>query len=161
MLNHTSTTAIARTLLLAGILVAVTVLAARTFMPAFAQETVNMNVLPADAIDFDENNDDSVAVYTATDPEGEDIVWALLEADVTVGTITLIESDYHDHSDFSIDGGVLTFKDGPPDYEESKGGVADDETTYNVVVVAKTGGVDDHYDLPAGGGDRQAPRRGR
>ena len=33
-----STTAIARTLLLAGILLAVTVLAARTFLPAFAQE---------------------------------------------------------------------------------------------------------------------------
>ena len=36
MLNQTSTTAIARTLLLAGILLAVTVLAARSFFPAFA-----------------------------------------------------------------------------------------------------------------------------
>ena len=35
MLNQTSTTAIARTLLLAGILLAVTVLAARSFFPAF------------------------------------------------------------------------------------------------------------------------------
>ena len=73
MLNRTSTTAIARTLLLAGILLAVTVLATRSFFPAFAQEEPDM-------IKFEENSTDSVLVYTATDPEGEDIVWSLLDA---------------------------------------------------------------------------------
>ena len=92
MLNHTSTTAIARTLLLAGILVAVTVLAARTFLPAFAQDEVY----------YEENSTDTVAVYTASDPEEEDITWSLTGVDA---------------GEFSIDGGVLTFKDGPPDYE--------------------------------------------
>ena len=38
-----STTAIARTLLLAGILLAVTVLAARSFFPAFAQDEPDGN----------------------------------------------------------------------------------------------------------------------
>ena len=137
-----STTAIARTLLLAGILLAVTVLAARSFFPAFAQETVNMNVRPEDPIDFDENNDDSVAVYTATDPEGEDIVWSLMDADVIVGDRTLNESDYPDHGDFSIDGGVLTFKDGPPDYEAPKGGAQNNSSPYKVMVVAKAGSGD-------------------
>ena len=123
MLNQTSTTAIARIVLLAGILLALAFLASRSFFPAFAQEqeTVNMNVLTADEIDFDENSDDSVAVYTATDPEGEDIAWSLLDADVTVGDTNLSEQDYPDHGDFSIDGGVLTFKDGPPDYEDPQG----------------------------------------
>ena len=137
------TTAIARTLLLAGILLAVTVLAARSFFPASAQEAVNMNVLPADPIDFEENSDDSVAVYTASDPEGEDIVWSLLDAEVTVGTETIAATSFQDHGDFAVDGGVLSFKDGPPDYEDPKGGSANDSNTYNVVVVAKAGNGDE------------------
>ena len=113
MLNQTSTTAIARTLLLAGILLAVTVLAARSFFPAFAQ----------DEVDFEENSTDTVAVYTASDPEEEDISWSLL------GNV--------DAGDFSIDGGVLTFKNGPPDYEDAARYGADN--TYNVTVVAEAG----------------------
>ena len=113
-----STTAIARTLLLAGILLAVTVLAARSFFPAFAQ------AVPDDPIDFEENSQDSVAVYTAIDPEGEDVEWTL------AGT---------DEEDFSVDGGVLTFKDGPPDFETPKGGTGDNLNTYNVTVVAEAG----------------------
>ncbi len=107
-----STTTIARTLLLAGILLAVTVLAARSFFPAFAQ----------DEVDYEENSTDTVAVYTASDPEDEDITWSLGGADSGV---------------FSIDGGVLTFKDGPPDYEDPQ----DDNTdnTYNVTVLAAAG----------------------
>ena len=124
-----STTAIARTLLLAGILLAVTVLAARSFFPAFAQ------TLEVDKQSFYENSEDSVAVYTAMDPEEEDVVWSL------EGT---------DEEFFSIDSGVLTFKS-PPDFEcpKPEQGVCstdtgDDRNDYDVTVVveAGTGGND-------------------
>ena len=101
-----STTAIARTLLLAGILLAVALLATRSFFPAFAQET--------DTIEYEENNTDSVTVYSAEDPEGEDIKWSLPQ-DVTASP---------DAGFFSIDGGVLSFKS-PPDYECPKDTTAD------------------------------------
>ena len=63
-----STTVIARILLLAGILLAITLLASRSFIPVFAQET----------IEYEENGTDPVAVFTAIDPEGEDVTWALM-----------------------------------------------------------------------------------
>ena len=97
-----STTAIARTLLLAGILLAVAVLAARSFFPAFAQDAGGARVLETVRIDFEENSTGSVAVFTATDPEGEDVVWSLLAG--------------ADSGKFSIDGGALTFDDAP-DFE--------------------------------------------
>ena len=125
-----STTAIARTLLLAGILLAVAVLAARTFLPAHAQEL--------DKIDFDENSTGSVAVYTATDPEGEDIVWSLLDEGIT-GVVNVV--DYPDHALFSIDGGALTFKS-PPDYEDPKDEFPespDVRNVYKVMVLAIAG----------------------
>ena len=89
-----SITAIARTLLLAGILLAVTVLAARSFFPVFAQEG---------PIEYAENSTDPVAVYTGTDPEGEDVNWNITGPD---------------EADFSIDeNGALTF-DTPPNFED-------------------------------------------
>ena len=127
-----STTAIARTLLLAGILLVVTVLAARSFLPAFAQEL--------DEIEFNENSTSSVAVYTATDPEGEDIVWSLLDANLADdGTVLADVTDYPDHDDFSISAGVLSFKSAP-DYENPQDSNSDSErNVYNVMVLAIAG----------------------
>ena len=124
MLNQTSSTVIARIVLLAGILLAITLLASRSFFPAFAQEA---NKLPDDPISFEENSDDSVAVYTATDAEQENLVWGLLEDG----------GDYPDDEQFSIDNGVLTFENGPPDYEDAQDG--DTDNTYMVIVVVKAG----------------------
>ena len=93
MLHLPSTIAIARTLLLAGILLAVTVLAARSFFPAFAQET--------ETLEYEENGTGTVAAYSATDPEGGDVTWTLSGTDM---------------ADFEVDGGVVTFKN-PPDFE--------------------------------------------
>ena len=125
MLNRTSTTAIARIVLLAGILLALAFLASRSFFPAFAQEA-----LEADVQSFYENSEDSVAVYTATDPEEENVVWSLED---------------NDEEFFSIDSGVLTFKS-PPDFECPKPdqGVCSTETDpdrnkYDVTVVVEAG----------------------
>ena len=59
-----------------------------------------------DVIEYAENGTDPVATLTATDPEGDDITWAL------AGGV--------DDSKFEIgeDTGVLTFKD-PPDFEDA------------------------------------------
>ena len=103
---------IARTLLLAGILLAVTVLAARSFLPAFAQEEV----------EYPENSTDPVIAFTATDPEGDSITWSV------GGT---------DAYDFSVTDGVLKFKNSP-DFETStaRGGTAN---AYTVIVTASDG----------------------
>ena len=69
-----STTAIARTLLLAGILLAVTVLAARSFLPAFAQDE-------PEEIEFFENSEEDVAVFTVSDPDGDSITWSVIGTD--------------------------------------------------------------------------------
>ena len=110
-----STTAIARTLLLAGILLAVTVLAARSFVPAYALET--------DTIDYLETRTDNVAVYTTTDPELGEIMWSLTGDDA---------------DDLSIDSttGVLTFNE-QPNYEAPTGGAAGNANIYTVTVIAK------------------------
>ena len=121
-----SNTAIARVVLLAGILLAITLLASRSFFPAFAQET--------DKIDFAENSDDSVAVYTATDPEEEEIVWSLSPD----------ASNSPDASFFSIDDGVLSFKSAP-DFEcpkltdQGQCTAGADANLYKVSVVVKAG----------------------
>ena len=91
MLNQTSTTAIARIVLLAGILLALAFLASRSFFPAFAQEE----------IEFPENGTDPVVAFAATDEDGDTVSWGL---------------DGTDEADFSITNGVLAFKS-PPDYE--------------------------------------------
>ena len=48
--------------------------------------------------DYDENGTDSVADFSAIDPEGEEIDWAVEGAD---------------GADFDVTGGVLTFKKSP------------------------------------------------
>ena len=122
--------AIARTLLLTGILLAVTVLAARSFFPAYAQEL--------DEIPFNENSTSSVAVYTATDPEGETIVWSLLDANLIDddNTVLAAVADYPDYGDFSIVNGALSFKSAP-NYEDPQDDDTDNE--YNVMVLAIAG----------------------
>lgn len=118
-----STTAIARTLLLAGILLAVTVLAARSFFPAFAQEN-QMD----ETISYDENGTDAVATYSATDPEGEGVTWKVTDPDATDTSA--------DHLDFDIMDGTLTFKN-PPDFETPEGGPDSDKgNTYKAMIIA-------------------------
>ena len=97
-----STTAIARTLLLAGILLAVTVLATRSFFPAFAQ-----TALDPEEIEYAENGMNPVATFTADDPEGANIDWTLGGDDAAL---------------FTIAGGVLSFLKSP-DYENPKSAV--------------------------------------
>ena len=79
--------------------------------------------------EYAENGTGPVATYTAVDPEGTLVKWSLLVEDLLVD----------DAGDFSISGGVLSFKKSP-DYESPKGGGPDAETdmsnTYSVTVVA-------------------------
>ena len=107
MLNQTSTTTIARTLLLAGILLAVTVLAVRSFTPAFAEETTGTLVIR----NFPENSEDAVATYSVMDPEGEIVDWKIVPS-------TESPDDSEDSGDFEVsDQGELTFMN-DPDYED-------------------------------------------
>ena len=117
MSHLSSTPLIARAILLAGVLLAILTLLSPSHFPAYAQEMDGPIMYP-------ENGTHTVAAYTAMDPEGEDITWSLSED----------TNDSPDYGDFTIEGGVLTFRDGPPDYEDPK----DDDTdnVYNVTVVA-------------------------
>ena len=79
------------------------------------------------AIDYDENGTDPVATFSATDQDGDDIVWSLGGADA---------------ARFNIDEGVLTFK-AAPNYESPNSasiGTRADRNVYNVIVQA-TGGT--------------------
>ena len=122
-----STTAIARTLLLAGILLAVTVLAARTFLPAFAQEAVEQ-------IPYDENGTGPVANFTSMDPEGDAIVWVLSGNDFQDD----IDNDGDQDDIFAITDGVLTFKSSP-DFENPLDG--DEPNSYELTIEARDGPV--------------------
>ena len=113
MLNQTSTTAIARIVLLAGILLALAFLASRSFFPAFAQEE----------IEFPENGTDPVVAFAATDEDGDTVSWGL---------------DGMDEADFSITNGVLAFKS-PPDYENPTDRDIAADNIYDVIVVASDG----------------------
>ena len=73
--------------------------------------------------EYKENGTASVAVFTSEDPEGAALVWSL---------------DGTDASDFTIEGGVLRFKN-PPDFEDPKGG--DETNTYLVMVGVSDGGT--------------------
>ena len=107
---------IARTLLLVGILLAITVLASQPLFPAFAQEMNQGD----ETIDYDENGTDPVVTYTAMDPEGEGVTWGVID---TAGG----------EPDFDIKDGVLTFKSAP-DFEDPKGGVDNISETYIVTI---------------------------
>ena len=120
MLSIPSTPLIARIVLLAGVLLAIFALLSPSHYPAYAQQVMD------ETIEYPEKGEDPVAVYTAMDPEEEDITWSLTGDDM---------------GDFSINGGVLTFKDGPPDFEDPKGGGANGIlNTYTVTVNASDGG---------------------
>ena len=68
------------------------------------------------AVDYAENGAGPVSTYTAIDPEGATIDWSLKGTDASV---------------FTIDGGVLAFKESP-DYEDS----SNTDKAYTVTVVA-------------------------
>ncbi len=103
-----------RVLLVAGVLLAGSILVMTMLRSTFAQEN--------GVIEYAENKTDPVATYTATDPEGAAVKWSL---------------DGDDASDFMIDNGVLSFKKSP-DYEKPMGGTASPPTsnTYTVMVKA-------------------------
>ena len=84
----------ARTLLLAGVLLAILLLTSLSQHPANAQGV--------ETIEYQENGTDPVAAYTAVDLESADIVWTLAG---------------DDEADFSIENGVLDFKVSP-DFED-------------------------------------------
>ena len=106
-----------RVLLVAGVLLAGSILAMTMFNSAFAQEDNG-------AIEYAENGTDPVVVFTATDPENMGaVVWSL---------------DGDDADDFKIDksGGVLSFKKSP-DYEMATGGGGNGTANaYSVTVIA-------------------------
>ena len=75
------------------------------------------------AIQYAENGTGPVATYTAVDPEGTAVKWSLSGDDA---------------GDFSIDGGVLSFKKSP-DFEKATGGGSEPtnvSNTYSVTVEA-------------------------
>ena len=126
-----STTAIARIVLLAGILLAVTLLASRSFFPAFAQEMI---MEPAEfEREFPENSDETVVSYSAMDPEGEMVEWDLVE----------VVGNSPDHAEFMINQqGDLKFKN-PPNFEmptsstfNANDGLEEVDNTYKVQIVA-------------------------
>ena len=73
-----------------------------------------------ECIDYEEHGSGAVVVFTALDPEEEDVTWALDNSSADVG-------------DFEIDGGRLTFAS-PPDYEAPVD--ADTNNVYVVNIVA-------------------------
>ena len=77
-------------------------------------------------IEYAENDTGAVATFTATDPEGESIVWSLATGGVD------------DMEVFSIENGVLRFKSSP-DFEAP--GDTDADNTYVVTVQASDGGL--------------------
>jgi serralysin len=120
-------------LVLVGALISALVLAVA--VPAIVQAQSN------GAIEFPENSKESVATFTADDPEGvTSITWSLA-ADAAIDGVEAADIvDGADH--FTIDeDGVLKFSS-PPDYENPSGeGAA--TNTYKVVVLAadaETGG---------------------
>ena len=113
MSHHTTTTAIARIALLAGVLLAILLLPTRAYQPAHAQDARD------ETFYYAENRTDEVVSYAAIDPEGADITWT-----VSVGA---------DAGDFSISDGELTFKS-QPDYEAPADG--DTNNIYSVTLNA-------------------------
>ena len=112
MLNRPFNTVLARLGLVAAILATLMLLA-----PAATAAT---------SVSYAENGTDPVATFSATDQDGDEIVWSL---------------GGDDAGDFMIDGGVLNFKS-PPNYEDPKSesvGTRADQNVYNVKVQASGG----------------------
>ena len=101
-----------RILLVAGVLLVGSILVMTMLRSTFAQEGT--------AIEYAENGDTAVATYSATDPDGSEIVSWTLDGD--------------DAGDFKIEDGVLNFKKSP-DYETPKGGGQDATDTDNIYEV--------------------------
>ena len=90
------------------------------------------------SIEYEENDSDAVATYTAADPEGAEIVWSLGGDDAAL---------------FSIEGGVLSFRSAP-DFEMAAD--MDGDNVYQVTVEANDGTYMDTQDVTVDG-----HRRGR
>ena len=86
-----------RVLLVAGVLLAVSILAMTMLRSTFAQDS---------AIEYPEKGTEPVATYTAVDPEGASVRWSLGGVDA---------------EDFTIEDGVLRFAKKSPDYETRQG----------------------------------------
>ena len=96
---------------------------------------------------FPENGEGTVAVFTATDPEGKSVEWSVLpvvDAPIDVdndGTPEFTADDAADAALFEISkSGELTFAS-PPDFETPVGGTANNSNTYELVVRASDGSV--------------------
>ena len=102
--------------LIAGILLAASLLALFLHRSAFAQDN--------GPIEYAEGSKDVVATFTASDPEDDTITWSVTDTDGGV-------------LDFKIGrtNGVLEFTSAP-DFEDPKGGASDDAITYNATVTA-------------------------
>ena len=84
---------------------------------------------PPATVDYDEQGTGSVATYTATDPEGDDLDWSLSGGDAGA---------------FSIDEGALSFTSSP-NYEEPSD--SDKDNVYDVTVEASDGTYSDSADV--------------
>ena len=96
-------------------------------------------------IEYPENGTGTVATFTATDPEGEDVTFAVAAADAdfsAVDGIDTADAVDADHFEIDKDTGVLTFmaEDGP-DFEMPRGiAISTSNTnTYKVVIAASDG----------------------
>ena len=89
-------------------------------------------------IEFPENGEGTVAVFTATDPEGKSVEWSMVTTDPSVTGIAA--EDFADSALFDIDedSGELTFKSSP-DFEAPAGGSSDNSNDYKLVIAASTG----------------------
>jgi serralysin len=112
--------------LIAGILMAVSLLAMVLHGSAFAQDD--------GTIEFPEHSTDPVATFTADDPEGATSITWSVATDATIDGVEAADiADGADH--FTIDeDGVLKFSS-PPDFENPSGEGAT-SNTYKVVVLA-------------------------
>ena len=106
------------------------------------------DVMGPDSVDYAENGKDTVATFTADDPEGvTSIVWNIAGATGAPALPSNIPAtDNEDSASFKIDeDGMLEFSDSP-DYEASTagdgGGDTDNDNTYHVVVAASDGTVE-------------------
>ena len=112
---------ILRVLVIVGTLGVLAFLSLPVSNMAFAQQQEMLR------FEYDENGMEPVAVFTAVDPEGDEVSW-MLNGD--------------DAGDFNIDNGVLTFKS-PPDFEMPMGGAGGNTNTYSVDVIATDGTTPD------------------
>ena len=105
--------------------------------PSGATDSINVTINVTDendkavitggkSVDYNENGTGSVATFTATDQDGDAIEWSL---------------DGQNAAQFTIDGGVLSFKESP-NYESPASGVSGTIAERNVysVTVKATGG---------------------